>query len=779
MAAIIRPPFWVPRPSDDSTWNFILPIPSNTLNMLTSKGRPNKKFWPPHMVYNDEAVALVGQFYLQGVNPTLFSLISKGPPAKKYWPPHLVYNDEAVWWEPATDNFNQTIQLSPKVAPAKPLIWRFTGYDDASHFLIDQPQQANTLIILIAGGKPPFMRWAPTELAFDDPPMWQGAPTASWIIPELTQQQIIMSPVFVPRPGDEPAWQATIYPNTAVTAVKPAPGIPTRARFFGYDDPAVWTGQPLSSDLLVPILTAQVPAKIYSPYTLDDPAVWTGQPLASELLHPLLTAAGKPPFKEWSYWTLDDPPSWQVTTYRNVVMLAVPFPPLIGRFVSYDDPATWDARSIRSRIIPEVTEGGQIPTKVYSFYPIDDPPSWQPTIYRNLGMALITPEPYIPMLGRFASNDDPAVWTGSPLHSWIIPELTQQTPVTPEQTRFRSYDDPSFWQGTPQSSWIIPELTQGGQPPTLIFRFNSYDDPAFWQATIYRNLVTGVPVPPPFVPLTGRFVSYDDSAFWQATTYRNQVVLTPGPAPFVPLISRFASYDDPAFWYAAPLASETLPILIRGGPPAIPTKIRFYGQDDYAVWLAAPLASETLPLLTRGGPPGIPEQIRFAGNDDAAFWQATTYRDLAMLIPPTPAVPRIWIFGPAGSFQQDDATSWSGRPLASAIIDILTVGGKPFSVMYQTGAVQGNYDAAETQWQFQTPYNVNLTAVLPKPPFNNQATFFNQGAAFAYDTAEAFWVWVPPRAWAMILPAPPAVVGLPLHPTFYSAVHNFGKMGSS
>jgi hypothetical protein len=285
-------------------------------------------------------------------------------------------------------------------------------------------------------------------------------------------------------------------------------------------------------------------------------------------------------------------------------------------------------------------------------------------------MALVTLEPFIPDIGRFWSNDDPAIWTGNPLHSWIIPELTQQTPVTPLQVRF-----------------------------------TGYDDPAFWQATVYPNLIAVQPV----------------------------------PKPVTPLLARFNIYDEASPWLAAPIRSQTLPMLIVGGQP--PTRdYSPFTLDDPSVWSGQPLASWIIPELTQGGKPPF-KDWSFIAYDEAAFWDA--------------------------------------RPLRSQEIFILTSGGSPFSNRYQPAAVQGNYDIGETVWQFQTPYALNVLTIKVNP-FFSQANNLRQGASLAYDVGnDSFWTWQPPRAWAGLMPAPVVPVGLPSHPTPYSATVNFGKMGSS
>ena len=1038
MAVVIRPPFWVPRPSDDFIAPIVLmPTMASALYLTPRATIPTKApFFIPRP--SDDFISPISLLSPPAATPYLVSTIKVS--VQTLAPMYVPRPWDDYPWAPIAETLNVSQSLLTKPAPRKPRQWVF-GYDDASHYLIAQPQQAVTLQILTLGGKPPFRRWASYELYFDDASLWQGNPVRSWIISELTQSPMPLSPFYTMRPSDDPAWAVTpdnLNVPASISVKGPNPFAPDILRFYGYDDASVWLGSPLSSYTLHPLLTAagQTTIRRWPVYTIDDPAVWSGSPLASETLIPDLVS--KPFHTVWSWYQQDDATVWQRTTYRNMVELAVPFVPLTGRFYGYDDPAVWSGSPLNAKLIRDLTAAGQPPTKVYSFYPSDDASTWQATIYRSLGMATLTPEPtiakisrfvsyddpavwsgsplnadtlymlvekgppffkawspysltqddaspwqrtvvrnmpalvtpfvpdiwrfnslddpavwsgsplntdtlfmlvekgppfhtawapltvlddpavwsgsplnadslfmlvekgppffkswsfnvnddpavwsgsplnaklireltaagqpptpkysfyvwddpppwqstiirnlstslvtlepYIPDITRFWSYDDPAVWSGSPLHSWIIPELTQQTPIIPDVGRFWSYDDAAFWLGSPVRSWIIPELTQ--QTPAIpdIGRFWSYDETAPWQETIYPNRVAATPQPAPTVPLIARFVTYDDAAFWlgtpvasnflavtpeeyiptiarfesyddpsvwsgsplhswlipeltqggqpptlvfrfvsfddasvwQATTYRNYSIGVPPPAPFVPLTERFVSYDDPAFWQGTPTASFTLPMFIRNGSPVIPDIFRFASYDDASFWAGAPVSAQTLSLLILGGSPGVPLVWRFNSLDDPPPWQIFPYRNFSIGFVIPPFLPRAWGFGQSGTFGMDDATTWNAAPVASATIVQLTAGGRPFSVPYATGAVQGNYDVAESAWAFQAPFNLATASVMiPPPTFSNQSTFFVMSAfAFGYDSGQGQWNWAPPLAWSQVIPIPPPVVGI-------------------
>jgi hypothetical protein len=366
----------------------------------------------------------------------------------------------------------------------------------------------------------------------------------------------------------------------------------------------------------------------------------------------MLTAGGRPGFKRWSPYVLDDQP-------------------------------VWAGSPLASDTIYMLTAGGQPQGVRVRFYGLDDAAFWQLTLQRN----------------------NAALAPGAP-------------PFTPLIDRFVSYDDPATWQGSPLAAEIIPLLTQGGQPEAV----------------------------------RGRFYGYDDASFWQEVPPRNNALLVPPPSVFIPLLPRFSSYDDPAFWYSSPLHASTLDVLIAGGSPFVPEILRFTGYDDSAFWQGSPQPDRTMPVLATGARPIIPAQWLFNSYDETASWQRAAYPNLSPAGPAIPAVPRIWIYGGPGWFAQDDAGTWYARPLRSQLM--LDLAARPFSVTYQTGAVQGNYDAAETAWAWAKPYDITLlTAALP---FMSQAAFFNRGAfGFAYDSGETSWSWTPPLAWANYLPAPP------------------------
>jgi len=775
MAVVIRPPFWVPRPSDDFIAPVsLLPPPAATLYLVKRATVSTlAPFYVPRP--SDDFISPISLLSPPAATPYLVSTIKVR--VQTLAPMYVPRPWDDYPWAPIAETLNvpQSLLKAP-LPPFKAVNWA-RGYDDPGPYLLSQSQQSNTISLLTQGGQPPTKRWLPSY-TLDDPAVWSGSPLdADTLTPLLTAGG--KPPVTEWSPlttQDDPAvWSGSpLNADTLYMLVEKGRPFHTFWSFYQQDDATVWQRTTYRNmvELAVPLvpLTGRF-------YGYDDPAVWSGSPLNAKLIRDL-TAAGQPPTKVYSFYPSDDASTWQATIYRSLGMATLtPEPTIakISRFVSYDDPAVWSGSPLNADTLYMLVEKGPPFFKAWApLTTIDDPAVWSgsPLNADTLYMLVEGGKPFFKSWS-FDVNDDPAVWSGSPLNADTLYMLVEKgPPVIPDIGRFWGYDDPAVWSGSPLRSEIIVDLTAGGQPPTLVFRYNSLDDPSVWQPTIYPNRVAVTPQPAPTVPLLGRFVSYDDASVWQATIYLNQAVQIKPPAPTVPLISRFASYDDPAVWYASPLPSYTLPMLIRGGPPTVPLIDRFVSYDDAAFWQATTYRDMTLLVA-----PFVPLIERFVSYDDAAFWQGAPYGAHSLSVPPTPLLPRVWIFGPAGSFQQDDAAAWTGRPLGSVAMDMLA--GKPFSVTYQTGAVQGNYDVGETQWQFSPPYLLALITALPKPPFNNQSTFFVTGAfAFNADDA-AFWVWVPPRAWSMILPVPPVQPTTFLRPTPYSSFHNFGKMGSS
>lgn len=327
-------------------------------------------------------------------------------------------------------------------------------------------------------------------------------------------------------------------------------------------------------------------------------------------------------------------------------------------------------------------------------------------------------------------SDDP-VWTGAPIDSALIQQLTHQKVFGAggqvRQRHFAAFifdDCGSFWEGEPLGSEVLPLLTQqkmqgaGGQvvskrwAPVVV----SFDDASFWE---------GEPVASAVIPLLTQQVMYGKGG--QVPTKRY--------SPF--------TYDDPAFWEGEPLGSEVIPLLTlqkmfgAGGQVALRPWDVFYTLDDASFWQGAPASSAAIPLLTqqkmyRAGGQVPTKQWRYDWDDSAPWWNwitknlsvgsAThptptsarqprfdvddsapcwtwTSKNLVVTIPPV-VVP----VGPLYVPRPSDDPYWEGEPLASEIISLLTqqrVQGAGGQVVTRNFSASYTYDDSAPWWRWQ------------------------------------------------------------------------------
>ena len=436
MAVVIRPPFWVPRPADDFIAPVsLLPPPAATLYLVKRATVSTlAPFYVPRP--SDDFISPISLLSPPAATPYLVSTIKVR--VQTLAPMYVPRPWDDYPWAPIAETLNvpQSLLKAP-LPPFKAVNWA-RGYDDPGPYLLSQSQQSNTISLLTQGGQPPTKRWLPSY-TLDDPAVWSGSPLdADTLTPLLTAGG--KPPVTEWSPlttQDDPAvWSGSpLNADTLYMLVEKGRPFHTFWSFYQQDDATVWQRTTYRNmvELAVPLvpLTGRF-------YGYDDPAVWSGSPLNAKLIRDL-TAAGQPPTKVYSFYPSDDASTWQATIYRSLGMATLtPEPTIakISRFVSYDDPAVWSGSPLNADTLYMLVEKGPPFFKSWSFDVNDDPAVWSgsPLNADTLYMLVEKGPPVIPDIGRFWGYDDPAVWSGSPFQSHIIPPAPSTTGTSAAQS---------------------------------------------------------------------------------------------------------------------------------------------------------------------------------------------------------------------------------------------------------------------------------------------------------------------------------------------------------
>jgi hypothetical protein len=522
-----------------------------------------------------------------------------------------------------------------------------------------------------AGGQVPTKLWRYDY--FIDEPVWTGEPSAADPIPLLTEQKFFGAGGQVPTKR----WQP----------------------FYNYDDASFWQGAPVQSPI-ISFLTqqkffgqgGQVPAKQWQPfYNYDDASFWQGSPVNSPIIEFLTQqkffgAGGQVPTKRWQpFYNYDDSSGWSYQFRRNLntTIVATPFVnlPWLWRYDHDIGESFWQGKPSSSALLaPLLTALGQVKPFRWNFT-FDDPPVWQPTIYRNLNTATFTAQsPFFnpPFASIVSSPSDDPPWQFQPPYNltlvaslqfpvekagtWIAPDDAEAwqfkgnrntsllakapSPFIPLQYGFTVPDDSAYWQGQPVVSYTLQKLTAGGRPFNKQWRYD-YDDASYWQFKTPYNLNIASITPKPFVPPQYGFTVPDDSSYWQGKSLGSallgQLLTAVGKAkPF----RWFFGSDDSSHWEGRPIKSAALSPLLTASKPIVNPPFRF-GYDDAAYWIGHPIRSGAMslpPIVTFFGAPGQ-APTKFWGsfyNYDIGgefFWQGGPVVAPLVLFPPTPIPP--------------------------------------------------------------------------------------------------------------------------------------------
>jgi|SRR5882672_547602 len=342
------------------------------------------------------------------------------------------------------------------------------------------------------------------------------------------------APFWAPRPADDTYWSGSpvkspIIPFLTAQKVFGAGGQVSTKRWlpnYTIDDPPVWSGSPLDAAPLR-ILTQQKlfgqggQAVPFRPnFTIDEPPMWQGAPVDSPIVSFLTKqkvygAGGQVPPYRWNF-TADDPPAWQLLAGRNSNLFATSQNPFSNRQTSwYSEDSNWQGAPAGSAPLRILTsrrlfgQGGQVPPSRWNFNN-DDPPPWSRATVRNANL-LQSQNPFSNRQWQW--SDDASGWTGQPIASAIIPQLTKvkffgaggQTP--PFRPNFTLDDAPSWWPATERN--LILLTTPIASPRNVRFWLFNYDvDAPQWQGGPSSDYLLFQPQPPPVLSFNLRVFGY-------------------------------------------------------------------------------------------------------------------------------------------------------------------------------------------------------------------------------------------------------------------------------
>ncbi len=284
----------------------------------------------------------------------------------------------------------------------------------------------------------------------------------------------------------------------------------------------------------------------------------------------------------------------------------------------------------------------------------------------------------------------------------------------------------SFWNIPPQGSWALRNLTQqrfygkGGQVPTKMWApYLTIDDPPPWQmlAEWMDSEAILHTVQAPFKPIPWR-LNYDDSSSWQMPAeWMNSGVLQQLARVTFPLFTPFLwrtyyTQNDYSVWVGSPVGR--LGTLYRVAVnPFVPQFPDLVSED--AGWQGDP-QSAPLALLLTSTPPAVqePQMSPFWAPrpPDDNIRNATPVASPINLLTaqPKPTVPIRW------NVTLDDPPTWSGAPIHSATLQLLTAPGKAPTFTFRFGLDDPAY------WQ-GAPTARNAPLYLATP-FTNRKTWW-------------------------------------------------------
>lgn len=648
----LRPPFVVPRPSDDFVWYPTLDNRnSNVLDAFIAVqffgagGQAPTKRWLPQYLY-DTAEPNNWSPTPNNLNANTIDLLTHvkffgagGQAPTPRWNKFYDYNvGEPEVWRGPLDNYNSnSIPLLTAVkffgaggqAPTKR--WGpYYNYDVAESGWQEFNWMGTAIFYtLLNGPKSPFK--LPTwKFGYDDPSFWTGfpIPARSLNLPVILPQSVF----YLPRPSDDFLWSPTARNSNLIIELTVGGVVKfQREWLFGYDDPAFRSDLGPKASGVIPFATVggQVKPRLLWSYTTDDLPAWLQPPLNNLSLSttPIAKNVLRPPFvvprpSDDTYWQFG---SIGENLALNVVPSHNPFVYIPWKF-GYDDSNGWQYQTPYNL---NAAASIQFPPELdWTYSAPDDFPGWQAALgQKNINLTpgvVNTPFTYIPWKFGY---DDSSGWQGRPLASeLLIPVTTAGGQIEWKREWLFGYDDPAFRAdlGPQSSKLLLPILVNVGQVKFKREWLFGYDDPAFWRSSPIGNFLalTTIPQPEPFFNLKQWLFSYDDHSYWVFDPQPSRI-LTPSVGQIKFQREWLFGYDDPAFRSdLGPQSSKILaPILTAGGQTK--SKQWLFGYDDPPFW--SPILGRQMQLLSLPkAVPFLPPTPTFI-YDDPAFWQYGYY----------------------------------------------------------------------------------------------------------------------------------------------------------
>ena len=261
------------------------------------------------------------------------------------------------------------------------------------------------------------------------------------------------------------------------------------------------------------------------------------------------------------------------------------------------------------------------------------------------------------------------------------------------------------WMGGPQRSYILRQLAHQkffgapGQAPTKAWHYDYDTEVKLWLGKPQPAFSLHVPLPPtPFFKLW-RW-DLDNSTQWLGTPQASAILtmLVEGGRPFPKSFWRY-DYVPPPDWQMLPgfETSAIIQILVSGGRPF--SKLWQWNYDPPPPWQMPNewMNANTADIYNLAGEPFFREW-RWDYDSDIKLWLGEPMPMPGPIFesvigPPVTPKP---IFNPYRDDIKTDTDLWLGTPRSSALLRMLTVGGKPFAKEWRSDIL---LDAPLWQWQ--------------------------------------------------------------------------------
>jgi len=339
MANVARSPFYVPRPSDDPSWQWVWPGSGIMLTLSAQKffgvgGQVPTKRWSPIYTFDDPGVWYEPTFQngpvrVTGTQTKFFG--QNGQVVTHNWAQNYTLDDPSTWMgSPISSDIIHPLLTAAGQVKSKQ--WLF-GLDDPA--VTYQWTSRNSIVLKPTGNPIATYTW---RFNTDDPALWQ--PTAENLNSATIQilsfggQPHTKQPSFVN--DDASAWYFTTYRNQPILVPS---GTPTTSRqpAFATDDQPAWQWTPPNT-IANQLVSFTFPSLNVPEGDDSTPWSWSALPRPLTLATPTIA-----PFipRQWLFGLSTDEP-WKQTTPKAQPLSILAFIPFSPRFIpTLDDATVW------------------------------------------------------------------------------------------------------------------------------------------------------------------------------------------------------------------------------------------------------------------------------------------------------------------------------------------------------------------------------------------------------------------------------------------------------